>query len=167
MVASATLRPRTSNPYAAFRRRAFCVSVDRGMGHDSITVCDADQERMRNDQAGLCARSRSYPLRSGCERTALRSTAIAGFELPVFHHSRFQHILDEGQKPFIVDTLGEQPQKHAMADVVEKADHIHLDDPFRAIPKPSDLIQGGVTRTLSSKPVGMVRKDRFVHEFKQ
>src|SRR3954452_13354352 len=81
MVASATLRPRTSNPYAAFRRRAFCVSVDRGMRHDGITFCDADQERRRRDRGEFPDQRRSYLLRSGSDNSALRrpTVAVPGF----------------------------------------------------------------------------------------
>src|SRR3954470_17919158 len=79
MVASATLRPRTSNPYAAFRRRAFCVSVDRGMRHDGITFCDADQERRRRDRGEFPDQRRSYLLRSGSANTALRRTSLTLF----------------------------------------------------------------------------------------
>src|SRR4051794_14057798 len=44
------------------------------MRHDRITVCDADQERMRNDRAGQRGQRRSYLLRSGSEGAALRQT---------------------------------------------------------------------------------------------
>src|SRR3954466_16051142 len=90
MVASATLRPRTSNPYAAFRRRAFCVSVDRGMRHDGITFCDADQECRRRDRGEFPDRRRSYLLRSGSGDTTLRSSILGGFPLPKFHITRLE-----------------------------------------------------------------------------
>src|SRR3954462_3258105 len=136
MVASATLRPRTSNPYAVFRRRAFCVSVDRGMGHDSITVCDANQERMRNDQAGLRARSRSYPLRSGRGHAPLGRPFRWAVQTSLLEDAGFHPFVDHPSDNAVRDSSVEEVPEMAMVDRVEV--FINIDTPsYSLIDTPS------------------------------
>src|SRR3954463_2930087 len=129
MVASATLRPRTSNPYAAFRRRAFCVSVNRGMRHDGITVCDADQERRCRDRGEFPDRRQSYLLRSGSEHAPLGRPFRWAVQTSLLEDAGFQPFVDHPSDNAVRDSSVEEVPEMAMVNRVEIFLDINIDTP--------------------------------------
>jgi len=82
---------------------------------------------MRNDQAGLCARSRSYPLRSGCERTALRRPFVHRTDQTVFQHPGLETGPDDLEHTLVGHPRRDARHQLVVVDPVEKFFEIKVD----------------------------------------
>ena len=81
---------------------------------------------------------------------------------PLLNISCLEEVLDQAQKPVIVQAFPEDGTENLWVDFIEAAGDIALDEPARPIPRVLDRVEGGMAPSVGTETVGVVAKLRLV-----
>lgn len=82
--------------------------------------------------------------KQGRDDAALRGTTVGSVELPVFKISGFQEASNKINDLSVSDLPTKQIHDNAVVNIVEVADNIDLDEPFRSSPHLLNVLQCGM-----------------------
>jgi hypothetical protein len=81
---------------------------------------------------------------------------------PVLDISCLEEMLDQAQKPVIMQALPEDGEEELWVDCIEAACDIALDEPSRPIPRVLDRVEGGMAPSIGTETIGVVAELRLV-----
>ena len=105
---------------------------------------------------------KSWQLCRGSNATALRCPTECGVMGPVLDISCLEEMLDQAQKPVIMQALPEDGEEELWVDGIEAACDIALDEPSRPIPRVLDRVEGGMAPSIGTETIGVVAELRLV-----
>ena len=81
---------------------------------------------------------------------------------PLFEISGLEEVLDQAQKPVIVEAFPEDSEEELGVDCIEAARDIALDEPSCPIPRVFDRVEGGMAPAMGTETIGVVAELRLV-----
>jgi hypothetical protein len=81
---------------------------------------------------------------------------------PLLEISCLEEVLDQAQKPVIVEAFPEDGEEELWGDGLEAARAIALDEPSCPIPRVFDRVEGGMAPPMETETIGVVAELRLV-----
>jgi hypothetical protein len=81
---------------------------------------------------------------------------------PLLEVSCLEEVLDQAQKPVIVEAFPEDSEEELGVDFIEAARDIALDEPACPIPRVFDRVEGGMAPAIGTETLGVVAALRLV-----
>src|SRR5215471_12970267 len=106
--------------------------------------------------------SASWQLCRKCNATALWCPTGCGVIGPLLEVSCLEEVLDQAQKPVIVEAFPEDGEEELGVNFIEAARDIALDEPSCPIPRVFDRVEGGMAPAMGTEAIGVVAELRLV-----